>query len=145
MGYMFKGVGRRADLKCYPVDGSDLRRAICSIAVMSWDTLCLPERIDANPPSAIASVALGILLELRVADPIPPLDTPVVSHQLQQCFWGHPDAREKQMAGVEGGPFRSPVVTTSTIRLVLSHSSRMCPGASFASSVQVMSRLCPSS
>ena len=40
----------RADLKCYPVDGSGLRRAISSIAVMSWDTLCIPERMEANPP-----------------------------------------------------------------------------------------------
>ena len=52
--------------------------------------------------SSIASVAMGILLELRVADPMPPLDAPAVFHQLQQCFWGRPDAREKQMAGVEG-------------------------------------------
>jgi hypothetical protein len=69
---------------------------------MSWDTLCLSERIDANPPSAIASVAMGVLLELRVADPMPPLDTPVVSHQLQQCFESHPDTRERDITSVKG-------------------------------------------
>ena len=45
---------------------------------------------------------MGVLLELRVADPMPPLDTPAVSHQLKHCFWGRPDAREKEMAGVKG-------------------------------------------
>ncbi len=45
---------------------------------------------------------MGVLLGLRVADPMPPLDAPAVSHQLQQCFWGRSEAREKEMAGVEG-------------------------------------------
>jgi hypothetical protein len=45
---------------------------------------------------------MDVLLELRVADPLPPLDTPAVSHQLQQCFWGRPDAHEKEMAAVQG-------------------------------------------
>lgn len=49
----------------------------------------------------MASVAMGILLELCVADRVPPLDAPADSHQLRQVFWGCPDARETEMAGVE--------------------------------------------
>ena len=45
------GIRPRADLKYYQVDGSGLRRAISSIAVMSWDTLCIPVRMEANPPN----------------------------------------------------------------------------------------------
>ena len=44
---------------------------------------------------------MGVLFELGVADPVPPLDAPADSHQLQQCFWGGPDARKEEMAGIE--------------------------------------------
>ena len=44
---------------------------------------------------------MGILFELGVADPVPPLDAPADSHQLQQSFCGGPDARKEEMAGIE--------------------------------------------
>jgi hypothetical protein len=40
-------------------------------------------------------------MELGVADPVPPLDAPAVSHLLQQCFWGGAHAGEEQMGGVK--------------------------------------------
>ena len=46
---------------------------------------------------AIASVAMGVLMELGVADPVPALDAPAVANQLQQCFWGGAQAGEKQV------------------------------------------------
>ena len=52
--------------------------------------------------SAIAPVAVGVLMELGVADPVPALDAPAVSHQLQQGFWGGAQAGEKQVGGLEG-------------------------------------------
>jgi hypothetical protein len=36
----------------------------------------------------VAPVAVGILIELGVPDPMPSLNTSVVSHQLQKGFWG---------------------------------------------------------
>ena len=36
-------------------------------------------------------------MELGVPDPVPALDTPAVSHQLQQGFWRGAQAREKQV------------------------------------------------
>jgi len=38
--------------------------------------------------SAIAAVAVGVLMELGVTDPGPALNAPAVAHQLQQSFWG---------------------------------------------------------
>ena len=52
--------------------------------------------------SAIAPVAVGVLVELGVTDPVPALNAPAVPHQLQQCFWGGSQACEKQMGGMEG-------------------------------------------
>lgn len=95
--------------------------------------------------SAIASVAMGILLKLRVADPMPPLDVPAVYHQLLQCFWGRPDAREKEMAGVEGFAVTLSRGTDLNDQLVPSHSTRIWFGASLARRVQVMSRPWPRS
>ena len=46
----------------------------------------------------------------------------------------------KRCLALNGLPPRRPVLTNSTIQLVPTHSSRMCSGASFARSVQVMSR-----
>ena len=37
---------------------------------------------------AVALVAVGVLVELGVSDPVPALNAPAVSHQLQQGFWG---------------------------------------------------------
>ena len=49
---------------------------------------------------AIAPEAMGVLVELGVADPMPALDAPELTHQLQQGFWGG------AQAGVapKGGP-----------------------------------------
>ena len=41
-------------------------------------------------------------MELGVSDPVPTLNAPAISYQLQQGFWGGAQAREKQMSGTEG-------------------------------------------
>ena len=51
---------------------------------------------------AIAPVAMGILVELGVADPVPAFNAPAVAHQLQQCIWGGAQAGEEQMGGLKG-------------------------------------------
>ena len=48
-------------------------------------------------PSAVAAVAVGVLVELGVANPVPALNAPAVAHQLQQGFWGGAQAGEEQM------------------------------------------------
>jgi hypothetical protein len=91
---------------------------------MSCITLCIPKRIDAPPPigtgiasgrlrlqrrcsqavnhaCAISLVAMGLLIELGVEDPVPPLDAPPVSRQLHEAFWGCAEAREMEVVGVE--------------------------------------------
>ena len=91
---------------------------------MSCITICIPARIDANPdnlnryglgrlrlqrhrsetshdPSAIPSVAMGVLMELGVADPVPTLNAPPVSRQSQQGFWACAEAGEKEVFRVE--------------------------------------------
>jgi hypothetical protein len=47
---------------------------------------------------AIAPVAVGVLMELGVADPVPTLNAPAVSHQLQQGCCCGAQACEKQVA-----------------------------------------------
>ena len=44
---------------------------------------------------------MGVLMELGVTNPVPPLNAPTVSGQLQQAFWGCADAGEKEGFGVE--------------------------------------------
>ena len=57
---------------------------------------------NSHDPSAIVSVAMGVLMELGVADPVPSLDAPTVSHQLQQAFRACAEAGEKEVGGTEG-------------------------------------------
>ena len=40
-------------------------------------------------------------MELGVADPVPALDTPAVSHQLQQGLWGGAQAGKKKVGGLK--------------------------------------------
>jgi hypothetical protein len=47
---------------------------------------------------AIAPVAVGVLTDLGVANPVPVLDTPAVPHQLQQGFWR---CLQKQVSGLK--------------------------------------------
>jgi len=51
---------------------------------------------------AIAAIPVGILVELGVADPVPALNAPSVTHQLQQCFWRGAQAGDEQMGGAKG-------------------------------------------
>jgi len=44
---------------------------------------------------------MGVLMELGVANPVPPLNAPTVPGQLQQAFWGCAEAGEKEAFGVE--------------------------------------------
>ena len=84
------------------------------------------ERCDSqcgNRFSAITSVAVSIFIVLDVLDPVPTLNAPGISYQLQQ-----------------GLPLQVPVAANSTIQLVPLQASLMCAGACFARSVQVMLR-----
>ncbi len=59
-------------------------------------------RLDrGHRPSSIAPVAVGILMELGVANPLPALNAPEVAHQLQQGFWGGPQAGKESVHGFE--------------------------------------------
>ena len=51
---------------------------------------------------AIAAVTVGVLVELGVADPVPALNAPSVSHQLQQRFWRGAQAGEEQVLRLKG-------------------------------------------
>lgn len=44
--------------------------------------------------SAIPSVAMGVLIELDVAEPVPTLNAPTVSRQLQQGLWACAEATD---------------------------------------------------
>ena len=46
-------------------------------------------------------LAVCILMEQRDPDPVPALNAPVVSHQLQQCFWRGAQACQKQVSGLK--------------------------------------------
>jgi len=50
---------------------------------------------------AICPVAVGVLVELGVTDPMPALNAPAVPHQLQQGFWGGAKAAKKQVGGLK--------------------------------------------
>ena len=110
-----------------------------------------PQKVEGGRPEAgqrtgtVATVAMGILMELGISDPVPALPAPAVPHQSQQTFWGGAQACEKQVGGPEGLAPPGASVTTSTIQLVPNQAERMCSWASFARSVQVMSRPWPSS
>ena len=47
--------------------------------------------------SAVTSIAVGVIIELCVLDPLPALNAPAVAHQLQQSFWGGAQAGEEQI------------------------------------------------
>jgi hypothetical protein len=84
---------------------------------------------------------VGVLVELGVSDPVPVLNAPAVSHQLQQGFSCSAQAGEKQLGSLKELASRVPVATTSTIQLVPFEASAMCNVACLARSVQVMLRL----
>ena len=48
-------------------------------------------------PSSIAPLAVRVFMELGVTDPVPALNAPAVSHQLQQGFWRGAQAAQKQV------------------------------------------------
>ena len=65
---------------------------------------------------AVTAVAVVVLMELGVSDPVPALDTPALSHQPEQRFWGRAQARDEPVRGRErlaitgacGDHFRNP-------------------------------------
>ena len=65
---------------------------------------------------AIAAVPVGVLMELGVADPLPPFNAPAVPYQLQQAIWVGVQAGEEPMGGLKwlaiaaavGGHFDDP-------------------------------------
>jgi hypothetical protein len=66
--------------------------------------------------SAVAAVAVVVLVELGVTDPVPALDAPTLSCQSQQGFWGGAQAGDEPVNGLErlaitgarGDHFRNP-------------------------------------
>jgi hypothetical protein len=52
---------------------------------------------------AIAAIAVGLLMELGVADPVPAFNASAVSHQLQHPFWRGGQAGEEQVLRLKGG------------------------------------------
>ena len=60
---------------------------------------CRSER--GHRPSSIAPVAVGILMELGVANPVPALNALAVPHMLQQGFWDGAQAGEESVRGFE--------------------------------------------
>jgi len=52
--------------------------------------------------NAIAPVAMGVLVELGVADLVPAFNAPAISDPLQQRLWRCAEAGEEQMGGVNG-------------------------------------------
>ena len=51
---------------------------------------------------AITAVTVGILMELGVAEPVPDLIAPAVSHQLQQRLWSGAQTGEEQVVRLKG-------------------------------------------
>ncbi len=49
----------------------------------------------------VAPVAMVVLVQLGVTDPVPAFNAPAVVHQLQQGFWAGAQAGEKQIGGLE--------------------------------------------
>lgn len=67
-----------------------------------------PQQVQGGCPQrgqrtgTVAPVAMGSLMELGVADPVPALQATAVPHQAQQGFWGGAQAREELVGGPEG-------------------------------------------
>ena len=53
---------------------------------------CAPRGQRSGP---VAPLVVGILLELGDGDPVPALNAPALTNQLQQAFWGGAQAGEK--------------------------------------------------
>ena len=51
---------------------------------------------------AITAIAVGVLMKLGVADPVPAFNAPAVSHQLQQRLWCGAQAGEEQVLRLKG-------------------------------------------
>lgn len=70
-----------------------------------------PQKIHRSFPqsgqrtSAVAAVPVRDFLELGVADPVPAFMALAVSRQLQQGFWGGPQAGEEKVSGMKGLAF----------------------------------------
>lgn len=60
---------------------------------------CRPQRRHRSGP--FAPVAMGVLVQLGVTDPVPAFNAPAVSHPLQLGFWGGPQAGEDSVCGFE--------------------------------------------
>ena len=52
--------------------------------------------------STVAAVAVSVLAELGVADPVPALEAPSISHQLQQGFWRGAQAVDEVVRRLKG-------------------------------------------
>jgi len=51
---------------------------------------------------AVAPLAVGILIGLAIADPVPTFNSPAVANQLQQHLWGGAQAGEEQVLRLKG-------------------------------------------
>ena len=64
----------------------------------------------AHRAGAIASVAVGVFMELGVPDPVPALNAPTVAHKSQQGFWRQGSLEVRQNS-VPEAVLASPAVT----------------------------------
>lgn len=87
-----------------------------------------------------AAIAVIILMELGVAEPVPAFNAPAVPHLLQQGSGVVCRLVRKRCRWREGFPSRLPLTTSSTIQLLSGQASVMKSGACLALSVQVVSR-----
>ena len=85
---------------------------MASSALMSCIIACRPSRIEGNPAKrcgpqschhtgAVTAVAVVVLSQLGVSDPMPALQAPALSHQLQEGFWAGAQARDQPLRGLE--------------------------------------------
>ncbi len=100
---------------------------------------------------AITAVTVIVFPQLGVADPVPALQAPALSHQPEQSIGSGAQAGDVDEVGrrpyrcvaMNGLPSRIPVAITSAIQLLPCQLALMYSGASFALKVQKMSRPWP--
>ena len=86
------------------------------VAVLEDLSSLYPAPVFIHRSGAVAPVAMGVLVQLGVTDPVPALNAPAIPHQLQQGFWGGAQAGEEEMglpedlavASANGGHLHDP-------------------------------------
>ena len=81
--------------------------------------------------SAIAAVAVLVLVELRVADPVPAFNAPAPRISRSRASGVVRRLVRNKCLALNGLPSRLPLATSSTIQAVPGQSTLMCSGASY--------------